>query len=84
MLASAKPQTERSRGQVGRHDNDRIGERRNDQMMREGEISGRADPTRVRPSESLQPAAATRASKNSRGGATSCPHAGKLRPAARL
>ena len=40
---------ERRRGQIGRHDDDGVGERRPDQVERRGEIRRRSDPPRRRP-----------------------------------
>ncbi len=42
---------ERSRREVRRHDDDGVGERGHDQMMRDRKIGGRSDPARVRPNK---------------------------------
>ena len=64
--ASAIPQTSARDGEIGRHDDDRIGDRRDDQLMWREEIGGRRYPLRKRPGEGRRPVAATTNSRYAR------------------
>ena len=69
---------ERGRREVSRHDDDSVGERGPDQMMRDREIRGRSDPPRRRPDEGSDDAS-DGGEQDSGAGAAHRPHTRKLR-----
>ena len=72
---------ERSRRKVSRHDDDGVGERGPDQLMRDGEIRRRSDPPCRGPNKSRDQRR-DGGEKNSGAGAAHRPHARQLRSAA--